>query len=870
MDNYVDLDSLIDYRAEYGRSVAQAEVKGDTLTGLCPFHHDKNPSFSVDLIHGKYHCFACGESGNYINFYAFLHNLSDTQEAYKQILEAHGIEKKALPPVKYTVEDYAAEKHFDAKWLRETLHMSETKWKDGVPSVKIPYFDINQKQSNYRLRFPKGNKQRFYSPPKSKLILYGEWRMEECRSAGFAVLVEGESDTQTLWSLGFPALGVPGATAFKSEWVERLGGIAKLYLHIEPDQGGKAFREQMIAKLREGGFAGEMYEFKCDTYGVKDPSDLYIKYGEDTKKKLESLIGSATAVDLDAEAAKEAISDAPIHLRQPAGWIYDDHGISLIDERSARPRCICRTPILLTKRLKSIETGDEKIEVAFKRDGRWHKSAYARSIIFQAKSITILADSGCTITSENAKQVVRFLEALEAENIDLIETVESTSVYGWQTGGRFIPGYDKGLVLDLDPSLSSYVKAYEKNGSLNDWVRQMAPHRERYKFRFILAAAFTAPLLNLLHQRIFFVYNWGGSKGGKTAALKAALSVWGDPEKLMVNFNATQVALENMASCFCDLPLGIDERQLAGNKQDTLEKIVYMLSSGTGRARGSKTGGLQAMKTWRTVVLATGEEPIANTSSQTGVMTRMIEVCGPPFDSEVEAGLMHQSASRNCGWAGPEFIGYLISQKQSDILKEYDEMVEILKAYTKIEHSSHLGSVAAVALADSIASRIFFGESHESADDAAIDMASKILKDLKKNEVPDVNISACNFISDWIKMNPKNFGKETAENFPKESGAQFFGWITSFGEGYILPTPLKSALEKEGYNYRKTVKYLVDENIIVPSRGGPTQLKKQDGNVYRVFHFLLEKLNLQVKDKEEILTKVVDLDEEDPFQEVTK
>mgnify|MGYP006990219008 CR=1 FL=1 len=38
---------------------------------------------------------------------------------------------------------------------------------------------------------------------------------------------------------------------------------------------------------------------------------------------------------------------------------------------------------------------------------------------------TALSDLGCTITSENAKQVVRFLEALEAENIDIIEKADN-------------------------------------------------------------------------------------------------------------------------------------------------------------------------------------------------------------------------------------------------------------------------------------------------------------------------------------------------------------------------------------------------------------------------------------------------------------
>lgn len=74
----------------------------------------------------------------------------------------------------------------------------------------------------------------------------------------------------------------------------------------------------------------------------------------------------------------------------------------------------------------------------------------------------------------------------------------------------------------------------------------------------------------------------------------------------MVNFNATQVGLERTAAFYCDLPLGIDERQLAGNNQGALEKIVYMIASGTGKIRGAKSGGIQTVHQWRTVALATG------------------------------------------------------------------------------------------------------------------------------------------------------------------------------------------------------------------------------------------------------------------------
>lgn len=179
----------------------------------------------------------------------------------------------------------------------------------------------------------------------------------------------------------------------------------------------------------------------ADILALRIPSELYLRDGkEKASQEIQAAIQSAKKIDLDQvhDIIPEAVKGAPVNLRQPEGWIYSEKGISHIEERKATPTLVCRTPIILTQRLKSMETGEEKIEIAFKRDGEWHKAIYPRSTIFTSRSITALADLGCTITSENAKLVVRFLEALEAENIDIITKADSASTFGWQTG-RTVP-----------------------------------------------------------------------------------------------------------------------------------------------------------------------------------------------------------------------------------------------------------------------------------------------------------------------------------------------------------------------------------------------------------------------------------------------
>lgn len=867
----LNIDDFVNYETEYRAIIKGAKPSGGNLVGRCPFHDDQKNSFSVNLKTGQWHCFSEDRGGNFIDFWAELNGV-DTKEAYKQILEKYGKleepkqDKKPKQKYKnYSLAEYTFTKHLPEDFLKDTCGITTAKDKDGSQYLKMPYFNEENTTPIFRKRY--GDKEFRWSWGSSgKLILYGDWRLPELRKTGWAVLVEGESDTQTLWYLKVPALGVPGASNFNARMVPKLQDL-KLYIHQEPDQGGQTFLAKICRILQESEFVGEVYTWSCKQYGVKDPSELYLKEGaEKATEKIQKAIKRAQKIDLDdiSSAIPEAIKGAPVNLRQPEGWIYSEKGISHIDEKKAIPTTVCRTPIILTQRLKSMETGEEKIEIAFKRDGQWSRAIYPRSTVFTSRNITALADLGCTITSENAKQVVSFLAALEAENIDIIQKADSTSTFGWQTKGRFLPGHGDDIVLDIEPSLRGWAAAYHAAGTFEGWVDTMQPHRSRDKFRFILAASFAAPLLRILQQRIFFVYNWGGSKGGKTAALKAALSAWGDPERLMVNFNATQVALERMAGFYNDLPLGIDERQLAGQKQENLEKIVYMIASGTGRARGSKGGGLQALNTWRTVALATGEEPLSTDTTQTGVSTRVLEIYGGPFDDEKSASLMHQQAPVNCGWAGPEFITRLLETDERTITDQYEKMVEEIYAAANGTSGAHIAGISAVALADAIIDTWIFregkaeqngqncdqeaencyqnGEKRKKALEIrkeswerAVQMAKAIIQEQLTAGVSDVNENATQFIVDWLLSNRAQFGDKAI--------GTCLGTISSDqSKVYIFPSLLNQALTKAGYSPRKTMKYLADKKIITstPKTNGGKEysIKKWfDGRSSRFIEF---------------------------------
>ncbi len=66
------------------------ERRGKTLTGLCPFHADSKPSFTVSPDRGIFHCFGCQAGGNVISFVMQYHKLS-FPEAAAELARRYGI-----------------------------------------------------------------------------------------------------------------------------------------------------------------------------------------------------------------------------------------------------------------------------------------------------------------------------------------------------------------------------------------------------------------------------------------------------------------------------------------------------------------------------------------------------------------------------------------------------------------------------------------------------------------------------------------------------------------------------------------------------------------------------------------------------------
>jgi DNA primase len=86
IEKVCDSNDLVSIVSEY----LPLKKTGNNYIGLCPFHNEKTPSFSVSQSKQLFHCFGCGEGGDVISFIMKIENLSFV-EAVKFLADRQGI-----------------------------------------------------------------------------------------------------------------------------------------------------------------------------------------------------------------------------------------------------------------------------------------------------------------------------------------------------------------------------------------------------------------------------------------------------------------------------------------------------------------------------------------------------------------------------------------------------------------------------------------------------------------------------------------------------------------------------------------------------------------------------------------------------------
>jgi DNA polymerase-1 len=163
--------------------------------------------------------------------------------------------------------------------------------------VGIPYRDGSGKTVEIKERTALVAKLGSYWPKKTLPMIYGEWRLEDGNTAGYRILVEGESDVWTLWYHNFPALGIPGSDTVSALQIGHVAKMQRLFVNQETDEAGTQFVQAVRNRLAEIGWTGDLRVVHLNP--IKDPSDLHKQEPSKFRERFQQALDQAERVTVE-------------------------------------------------------------------------------------------------------------------------------------------------------------------------------------------------------------------------------------------------------------------------------------------------------------------------------------------------------------------------------------------------------------------------------------------------------------------------------------------------------------------------------------------------------------------------------------------
>lgn len=516
----------------------------------------------------------------------------------------------------------------------------------------------------------------------------------------------------------------------------------------------------------------------------------------------------------------------------------------------------CYHPILPVQRLVNAETGKEKIKLAYRKGSHWKEIIIDKGVVASANKIVSLADYGISVTSENAKNLVRFLSDIENYNIDKIMVQVSTSKLGW-CQNEFMP-YGRDIAFDSEIRFKEAYESVREEGDRDSWYKIAKEIRKggRFEPQIYLAAALASALIEPLNALPFIVNLWGDTGKGKTVAIMLAASVWAYPggNDYVTDPKSTVTALELRLDFLNNLPMLLDDlAQLKEKYGGDFSELVYMLCSGKGKDRANANLGINKSTTWRNVIITNGEHSLVTETMQGGAINRIIDV-------EMEEGYIFQNGNyvvetlkQNFGFAGREFIDVINQvglEKIKEIQQEFLEKIIEFATNQGVEKEEKQTLPMSILLtADKLATDYMY------KDGVYLDFERCVNLLKNKGEVSE-NSRAYEFILSEVEINVAKFKPDDRGEYKGEVWG-------SFEKGYvaILNNAFNRIAERGNFSSKAFLSWAAKQGLIDSSGGKNSKPKRINGSVSRCIFLKLPEI-----DEETDFIDVSDLkNEELPF-----
>jgi hypothetical protein len=596
---------------------------------------------------------------------------------------------------------------------------------------------------------------------------------------------EGEKKALVLDQLELVCVGLTGVWNWSDAQHRRDSGEERLHPMLREhvaiagrrhiicfDADARDNEQVMLAAARLCGVllaAGALsVKFVCPpTREQKGIDDYFATFGADVVLKLLESAGEIEPADpkspLQRVRKLRALREAPVNdnLRVPEGYeVQKDGALWRTGDEKHGDSKVGRAVILLQRHLDDYYTHDGRVDICFNRDDRWVSLCVTRKAIADSRTMVAeLAPYGAPVTSNSAAKLVDWLEDFERVNAGLIERVSCVGRAGWHAiDDERVFVADKPLFSDDERERPL---ALDTRGDRRKLFSALAPRGERDAHlaalrrawqadpcaAAVICGALAATLLEPLGAPNFAIHLPGDSSRGKTSMLKIAASVFGDPhnDHWVASWNTTPVAAELRAAVLTDLPQCYDE--VGSSDPAQIERMVYMLVNGGGKARGQRDLSLRETPSWRTVVLSTGERELADQSAATGAQIRVVQLPVVGFGrlTGAEIDELRESCAANAGSFGRYWLETLLG------IEDWEPFRESLRTFTRNMRGQAKDALegrtatyfAVLAVAEAIASQIGLGEA------GGLTMQRLFRDQARRETVESLADRALGLVSDW-------------------------------------------------------------------------------------------------------------------------
>ena len=745
-------------------------------------------------------------------------------------------------------------------------------WRNGGGLV-IPFVDYDSravvlkrvKPDKPRVRTKGGKRKpvKYEHPPGvSPAPYFGPATINEQRlaSATRIVWTEGEKKTLALDQLGFAAVGLTGVHNFNDAekykagdglcWAAALVKYAARFIagkdHTICYDSDAATNDHVMLAARR--LAGLLLDGGARSVSfVQIPGgdeklgvdDYFVAFGAD---KTRAVIAAAVPVAIGEEISPIAPRDPLVKLDSLA-WLrgaklggdlrlpprYEvrrDRSVwvePMADNPQADFKEVTRAVVLPVRLLKEHGGAEERVELAWFVRGRWEREVVDRRSLRDTRRVLADLPPSVAITSNNAAAMVGFFDDYMRHNEDRLRCVHYVTRGGWQeteSGRAFMldkpitKGVDADLVPDESGDRADILAALKPRGTLDAHTEVL---REVFAAdstaAIAILAALSAPLLKVLGAPNYSVNLYGDSSTGKTSIMKCAASTFGDPTnpQWVASWLATPAAIEVRAETLCDLPIPFDE---AGSGDAlTIEKTVYMLNNGVGKARSNRALGVRETPRWRTVGMSTGERELVDRHAATGAQIRLLQFRVSCFGG-VERGAawvddVRTRCEANHGNVGRRWIEAIVeSDDWTEVQKQYDDA----KAWFREQASGQLMQRQAVyfALLWVVECLAFHALGIGDERGATVTAFFQTNEDVQ-DEIESAADRALESVSQWVGSNADAFpGLSPDANGRLITRAKTFGraiaGVRHKRRVYVLTSALRERFDREGLSYGEAVR----------------------------------------------------------------